>query len=89
LNRVNLTTMNASVSVDTHHSATREYYAPIGNGNAFHEVIIHGRARATLLPGGFTSIKTLFGEGIYHGKAIYDVRAFHKILGGRFRSSGC
>ena len=26
----------------------------------------------------------LFGEGIYHGKAIYDVRAFHKILGGRF-----
>jgi cyclic beta-1,2-glucan synthetase len=26
----------------------------------------------------------LFGEAIYHGKAIYDVRAFHKILGGRF-----
>jgi len=26
----------------------------------------------------------LFGEAIYHGKAIYDVRAFHKILSGRF-----
>ncbi len=26
----------------------------------------------------------LFGEGIYHGKAIYDVRAFHKILNRRF-----
>ena len=26
----------------------------------------------------------LFGEGIYHGKAIYDVRAFHRILSGRF-----
>ncbi|MEQ1945809.1 MAG: glucoamylase family protein [Bryobacteraceae bacterium] len=26
----------------------------------------------------------LFGEAIYHGKAIYDVRAFHKILGNRF-----
>jgi cyclic beta-1,2-glucan synthetase len=26
----------------------------------------------------------LFGEAIYHGKAIYDVRAFHKILNGRF-----
>ncbi|MBI1895791.1 MAG: hypothetical protein HYS04_04520 [Acidobacteria bacterium] len=26
----------------------------------------------------------LFGEAIYHGKAIYDVRAFHKILTGRF-----
>jgi cellobiose phosphorylase len=26
----------------------------------------------------------LFGEGIFHGKAIYDVRAFHETLGGRF-----
>ena len=26
----------------------------------------------------------LFGEAIYHGKAIYDVQAFHKILTGRF-----
>jgi cyclic beta-1,2-glucan synthetase len=26
----------------------------------------------------------VFGEGIYHGKGIYDVRAFHKILTGRF-----
>ncbi len=26
----------------------------------------------------------LFGEAIYHGKAIYDVRAFDKILRGRF-----
>lgn len=26
----------------------------------------------------------LFGEAIYHGKAIYDVHAFHTILGGRF-----
>jgi cyclic beta-1,2-glucan synthetase len=26
----------------------------------------------------------LFGEAIYHGKAIYDVRAFHKILHKRF-----
>lgn len=26
----------------------------------------------------------LFGEAIYHGKAIYDVRAFHKILHRRF-----
>ena len=26
----------------------------------------------------------LFGEAIYHGKAIYDVRAFHKMLCGRF-----
>ncbi|MEO7652729.1 MAG: glycosyl transferase, partial [Bryobacteraceae bacterium] len=26
----------------------------------------------------------LFGEGIFHGKAIYDVRAFHAILDGRF-----
>jgi cellobiose phosphorylase len=26
----------------------------------------------------------LFGEAIYHGKAIYDVRAFHKILNRRF-----
>ena len=26
----------------------------------------------------------LFGEAIYHGKAIYDVRAFHKILNKRF-----
>ena len=26
----------------------------------------------------------LFGEAIYHGKAIYDVRAFHKILHARF-----
>ena len=26
----------------------------------------------------------LFGEAIYHGKAIYDVRAFHKILSRRF-----
>jgi cyclic beta-1,2-glucan synthetase len=26
----------------------------------------------------------LFGEAIYHGKAIYDVRAFHKVLNGRF-----
>jgi len=26
----------------------------------------------------------LFAEAIYHGKAIYDVRAFHDILGGRF-----
>ena len=26
----------------------------------------------------------LFGEAIYHGKAIYDVRAFYKILNGRF-----
>jgi cyclic beta-1,2-glucan synthetase len=26
----------------------------------------------------------LFGEAIYHGKAIYDVRAFHNILNGRF-----
>lgn len=26
----------------------------------------------------------LFGEAIYHGKAIYDVRAFHKILHHRF-----
>jgi cyclic beta-1,2-glucan synthetase len=26
----------------------------------------------------------LFGEAIYHGKAIYDVQAFHKILSGRF-----
>ncbi|MBL0156211.1 MAG: DUF3131 domain-containing protein [Bryobacterales bacterium] len=26
----------------------------------------------------------LFGEAIYHGKAIYDVHAFHEILSGRF-----
>jgi len=26
----------------------------------------------------------VFGEGIYHGKGIYDVQAFHKILSGRF-----
>jgi cyclic beta-1,2-glucan synthetase len=26
----------------------------------------------------------LFGEGIFHGKAIYDVRAFHETVGGRF-----
>src|SRR5678816_3660066 len=26
----------------------------------------------------------VFGEGIYHGKGIYDVRAFHQILSGRF-----
>jgi len=26
----------------------------------------------------------LFGESIYHGKAIYDVRAFHRVLSGRF-----
>ncbi len=26
----------------------------------------------------------VFGEGIYHGKGIYDVRAFHKILTRRF-----
>ncbi|MCU1326081.1 MAG: glycosyltransferase, partial [Bryobacterales bacterium] len=26
----------------------------------------------------------LFGEGIFHGKAIYDVRAFHEVLGNRF-----
>ena len=26
----------------------------------------------------------LFGDAIYHGKAIYDVRAFHKVLNGRF-----
>lgn len=26
----------------------------------------------------------LFGDAIYHGKAIYDVRAFHEILGNRF-----
>ncbi len=26
----------------------------------------------------------LFGEAIYHGKAIYDVGAFHQILNGRF-----
>ncbi|MBI4446447.1 MAG: hypothetical protein HY645_11125 [Acidobacteria bacterium] len=26
----------------------------------------------------------VFGEAIYHGKAIYDVHAFHKILTGRF-----
>jgi len=26
----------------------------------------------------------LFGDSIYHGKAIYDVRAFHRILSGRF-----
>ena len=26
----------------------------------------------------------LAGEGIFHGKAIYDVRAFHEILGNRF-----
>jgi cyclic beta-1,2-glucan synthetase len=26
----------------------------------------------------------VFGEAIYHGKGIYDVRAFHKLLGGRF-----
>jgi len=26
----------------------------------------------------------VFGEAIYHGKGIYDVRAFHKILTGRF-----
>jgi cyclic beta-1,2-glucan synthetase len=26
----------------------------------------------------------LFGEAIYHGKGIYDVKAFHKILSGRF-----
>jgi cyclic beta-1,2-glucan synthetase len=26
----------------------------------------------------------LFGEGIYHGKAIYDVQAFHRVLSGRF-----
>jgi cyclic beta-1,2-glucan synthetase len=28
----------------------------------------------------------LFGEGIYHGKAIYDVRAFHDTLDQRFPS---
>jgi cyclic beta-1,2-glucan synthetase len=28
----------------------------------------------------------LFGEGIYHGKAIYDVRAFHAALTNRFPS---
>jgi cyclic beta-1,2-glucan synthetase len=26
----------------------------------------------------------LFGEGIYMGKAIYDLRAFHQVLSGRF-----
>ena len=26
----------------------------------------------------------LFGEAIYHGKAIYDVHAFHSIMNGRF-----
>ncbi|RPJ87648.1 MAG: hypothetical protein EHM18_00070, partial [Acidobacteria bacterium] len=26
----------------------------------------------------------LFGDSIYHGKAIYDVRAFHRVLSGRF-----
>lgn len=26
----------------------------------------------------------IFGDAIYHGKAIYDVRAFHKLLTGRF-----
>lgn len=26
----------------------------------------------------------LFGEGIFHGKAIYDVEAFHRILANRF-----
>ena len=26
----------------------------------------------------------VFGEAIYHGKGIYDVQAFHKILTGRF-----
>ena len=29
----------------------------------------------------------LAGEGIFHGKAIYDVRAFHQILGNRFPSA--
>ena len=28
----------------------------------------------------------LFGEGIFHGKAIYDVRAFHEALDSRFPS---
>jgi cyclic beta-1,2-glucan synthetase len=26
----------------------------------------------------------LFGDAIYHGKAIYDVRVFHQVLSGRF-----
>jgi len=26
----------------------------------------------------------LFGEGIFHGKAIFDSRVFHQLLGGRF-----
>ena len=26
----------------------------------------------------------MFGESIFHGKAIYDVRAFHRVLTGRF-----
>ena len=28
----------------------------------------------------------LFGEGVYHGKAIYDVEAFHTTVGNRFPS---
>ena len=28
----------------------------------------------------------LFGEGVFHGKAIYDVGAFRQLLGGRFPS---
>jgi len=31
----------------------------------------------------------LAGEGSYHGKGIYDVRAFSRVLSGRFLKSGC
>ncbi len=31
----------------------------------------------------------LFGEGIFHGKAIYDVRAFHETVGDRFPPERC
>jgi len=42
------------------------------------------QSELTLHQGGSDVNQDLAGEGSYHGKGIYDVRAFSRVLSGRF-----
>ena len=67
-----------------HHPAANQCHAPKRNGSLVLTYLRRFPRDRSLHHAVSDVYQDLTGEGSYHGKGIYDLAAFHRILSGRF-----